>query len=87
MPAGAQTAHAGVRQGMILVRRYGCFFAAVNHVESEFEAIRSAELIEDSKKIISYGVFAEIELSGNIFVREAFGDEISQFRFAFCKQI
>ena len=69
------------------MRSYRRFFAAVDHVESKFEAIRGAELVEDSKKIIAYGVFAEIELPGNVLVSEAFGDEISQFCFAFREQI
>ena len=49
--------------------------AVVDGVEHQFDPGGDAQLVENAKQILLYGVFAECQLLGDIPIREPFRDQ------------
>src|ERR1700685_2197935 len=60
--------------------------AVVYGVESQFEAVGNAELVEDVVQVIFYRLFADEELFADFAGAEALGDGRDNFFFAFAEQ-
>ena len=59
-----------------LVPRRG--FLLIDCVESQLETIGGAKLVENAEKIVSNGVFAEIQLARNVAVRASLRDQVDR---------
>ena len=60
--------------------------AVVDGVESEFEAIGNAKLVEDIVQVIFYGLLADEKFFADFLVAEALGDELNDFFFAVAEE-
>jgi hypothetical protein len=60
--------------------------AVVDGVESEFEAIGNAKLVEDIVQVIFYGLLADEKLFADFLVAEALSDELNDFFFAIAEE-
>ena len=50
-------------------------FAVIHGVEDGFDARGDTQLVEDPEQVLLHGVLAKSQFLGDLFVREAFGDE------------
>jgi hypothetical protein len=60
--------------------------SVVNGVESEFEAIGNAELVENIVQVIFYGLLADEKFFADFLVAETLGDELNDFFFAVAEE-
>ena len=60
--------------------------AVVDGVESEFEAIGNAKLIENIVQVIFYGLLADEKFFADFLVAEALSDELDDFFFAIAEK-
>jgi hypothetical protein len=60
--------------------------AVVNGVESEFESIGDAKLVEDIVQVILYGLLADEKFFADFLVAEALGDELNDFFFTVAEE-
>ena len=60
--------------------------AVVDGVESEFEAIGNAKLVENIVQVIFYGLLADEKFFADFLVAEALGDELNDFFFAVAEE-
>ena len=60
--------------------------AVVDGVESEFEAIGNAKLVENIVQVIFYGLLADEKFFADFLVAETLGDELNDFFFAVAEE-
>src|SRR5579871_3851030 len=58
----------------------------MNGVESEFEAVRNAELVKDIVEVVLHGLLGDEEFLADFLVAEALGNELNDFFFAITQE-